>query len=73
MHPAYSSAFASNDAEALELEQPELEQPELVEVDDAFGDPPPHAADPTPRAARTANSATRRQRRRPLLGARLTV
>jgi hypothetical protein len=70
MHVAYFSALASNDADASELEQPELEQPELVDLGefaDAVGDPPPHAANPSPRATRVAPSAARRQRRCPPL------
>jgi hypothetical protein len=65
MHPAYFSASASKRSDELEVGQPEGEQPEIValgEVVDAFGDPPPHAANPSPTAASTAASAARRQR-----------
>jgi hypothetical protein len=67
MHPAYFSASASNDADAAELEQPEDEQPAIVDFDgfdEAFGDPPPHAANPIPTATRTTATAAHRQRQR---------
>jgi hypothetical protein len=70
MHPENFTAIASADADAPGLEQPDGEQPELARLagfDDALGDPPPHPANPNPRATRAASSAAGRQRRRPLL------
>ena len=72
MHPENFTAIASADADAPGLEQPEGEQPAIAELagfDEALGDPPPHAANPSPRATRAASSAADRQRRRPLLDA----
>jgi hypothetical protein len=54
MHPENFTAIASADADAPGLEQPEGEQPELAGFDEALGDPPPHAANPSPRAASSA-------------------
>jgi hypothetical protein len=68
MQPENFTAFASADADALGLEQPEGEQPELAET---LGDPPPHAANPSPRATRAASSAADRPRRCPLLNVRI--
>ena len=76
MHPAYFSAFASNDADAAELEQPEDEQPAIVEFDgfdEALGDPPPHAAKLTPSATTAATSPAHRQPRRPSVDVRLDL
>jgi hypothetical protein len=76
MHPTYFSAFASNDADAEELEHPEDEQPAIVEFDgfdEAIGDPPPHAAKPTPRATTAATRPANRQLRRPSLDVRLDL
>jgi hypothetical protein len=76
MHPAYFSAFASNDADAAELEQPDDEQPAIVEFDGfdrGLGDPPPHAAKPTPRATTAATSPALRQPRCPSLDVRLDL
>jgi hypothetical protein len=73
MHTENFTAIASTDADAPGLEQPEGEQPELAELarfDDALEDPPPHPANPSPRATRAASSAVDRQRRRPLLNVR---
>jgi hypothetical protein len=67
MHTENFTAIASTDADAPGLEQPEGEQPELARFDDALEDPPPHPANPSPRATRAASSAVDRQRRRPLL------
>jgi hypothetical protein len=72
MHPENLTAIASTDADAPGLEQPEGEQPELAELaefDEAFRDPPPHAANPIPRMTRAAGRAADRQPRRPLLDA----
>jgi hypothetical protein len=71
MHSEYVSASVSKRCDELELEQPEAEQPAgrvaLGEFADAFGDPPPHAANTSPRATRPAPGAARRQCRRPLV------
>jgi hypothetical protein len=70
MHPENFTAIVSADADAPGLEQPEGEQPAIAELagfDEALGDPPPHAANPIPRATRAASSTADRQRRRPLL------
>jgi hypothetical protein len=70
MHTENFTAVASADADAPGLEQPDGEQPELAELaglDEALGDPPPHAANPSPRATRAASNMADRQRRRPLL------
>jgi hypothetical protein len=70
MHTENFTAIASADADAAGLEQPEGEQPEIAALagsDDALRDPPPHPANPVPRATRAASSATVRQRRPPLL------
>jgi hypothetical protein len=64
------TAIASADADAPGPEQPEGEQPEIAKLagsDDASEDPPPHAANPSPRATTAANIAAGRQPRRPLL------
>jgi len=70
MHTENFTAIATADADAPGLEQPDGEQPEIAELagfDEALGDPPPHAANPIPRATTAASSAADRQRRRPLL------
>jgi hypothetical protein len=70
MHTENFTAIASADADAPGLEQPDGEQPEIAELaafDEAWGDPPPHAANPIPTMTRAAGSAADRQRRRPLL------
>jgi hypothetical protein len=70
MQPENLTAIASAAADAPGLEQPEGEQPEsarLAGFDEAWGDPPPHADNPSPAATRAANRAADRQRRRPLL------
>jgi hypothetical protein len=67
MHTENFTAIASAAADAPGLEQPDGEQPEiakLAEFDEALRDPPPHPANPSPRAA---SSAADRQPRRPLL------
>jgi hypothetical protein len=64
MHPENLTASTSADADAAGLEQPDGEQPEIVKLagfDEAFGDPPPHAAIPSPRLRRAASSAGGRQ------------
>jgi hypothetical protein len=70
MHPENFTAIASADADAYGLEQPDGEQPEIAKLaafDAALEDPPPHAANPSPRPTRAASSAADRQRRPPLL------
>jgi hypothetical protein len=69
MHPENFTAIASADADAPGLEQPDGEQRELAGLDEALGDPPPHAANPSPRATRAASKAADRQPRRPPLDA----
>jgi hypothetical protein len=48
------------------------DEPESDVLDDAFGDPPPHAAKLRPSATKTASSAAPRQYRRLAMGARPT-
>jgi hypothetical protein len=60
MHCEYFNARATADP----LDELGVEEPAPDGFDDAFGDPPPQAANPNPRAARTASSAAQRQRRR---------
>jgi len=70
MHTENITAIASADADAPGFEQPDGEQPEIAELagfDDALEDPPPHPANPIPRATTAANIAADRQPRRPLL------
>src|ERR1700733_10462460 len=58
MQPENLTAIASAACDAPGLEQPEGEQPEiarLVGFDEALGDPPPHAANPSSRATRAAS------------------
>ena len=53
MHPENLTAIASADADAPGLEQPDGEQPAIARLagfDEALGDPPPHAANPSPTA-----------------------
>jgi hypothetical protein len=72
MHTENLTAIASAAADAPGLEQPDGEQPEIAKLagfNEAFEDPPPHPANPSPRATRAASSAADRQRRRPLLDA----
>jgi hypothetical protein len=59
MHAENFTATAISDADALALEQPEGEQPE---IDEALGDPPPHATNPIPRATTAASVPARRRR-----------
>jgi hypothetical protein len=72
MHTENFTAIASAAADAPGLEQPDGEQLEIAALagfDDAWGDPPPHAANPSPRATTAAIIAADRRRRRPLLNA----
>jgi hypothetical protein len=74
MQPEYFTAIACAATDAPGLEQPDGEQPEiakLAEFDEALGDPPPHAVNPSPKATTTAISAADRHPRRPLLNVRV--
>jgi hypothetical protein len=64
----------SNPLELLEsADEFDPDEPAPDEPDDALGDPPPHAARPSPSATRTASTAAPRQRRRLAVGVRLTA
>jgi hypothetical protein len=67
MHTENFTASASAAADAPGLEHPDGEQPEIAGFDEPFGDPPPHAANPSPRARRAASIAAHRQPRHTLL------
>ena len=73
MHPENLTAIASADADAPGLEQPDGEQPAIARLagfEEVLGDPPPHAANPSPTATTAASSAADRQPRRPPLNVR---
>ena len=75
MHPENLTAIASADADAPGLEQPDGEQPAIARLagfEEVLGDPPPHAANPSPTATTAASSAADPQPRRPPLNVRMT-